>query len=70
MEERRGSLGQLAVSATSHGAAPSCAHLHAIKSRKGELTEDCQEMRKKKRKELLRRQLQQLIFSLIDFVVL
>lgn len=42
VEERWGSLGQLAVSATSHRAAPSRAHLHAIKNRKRGLTEDCQ----------------------------
>ncbi|KAH9682199.1 hypothetical protein WN943_028999 [Citrus x changshan-huyou] len=42
VEERWGSLGQLAVSATSHRAAPSRAHLHAIKNRKSGLTEDCQ----------------------------
>ncbi|CAN1841170.1 CWF19-like protein 2 [Linum perenne] len=33
VEERWGSLGQLAVSAASHRAAPSRAHLHAIRSR-------------------------------------
>lgn len=42
VEERWGSLGQLAVSATSHRAAPSRAHLNAIKNRKRGLTEDCQ----------------------------
>ena len=42
VEERWGSLGQLSVSATSHRAAPSRAHLHAIKYRKSGLTEDCQ----------------------------
>lgn len=42
VEERWGSLGQLAVSATSRRAAPSHAHLRAIKNRKRGLTEDCQ----------------------------
>lgn len=39
MEERWDSLGQLAVSAASRMAAPSRAHLHAIKNRKKGLTE-------------------------------
>ncbi|KAJ0034051.1 hypothetical protein Pint_24660 [Pistacia integerrima] len=41
-EERWGSLGQLAVSAASHRAAPSRAHLHAIKNRKKGLNEEHQ----------------------------
>ncbi|KAL9256145.1 CWF19-like protein [Drosera capensis] len=39
-EERWGSLGNLAVSVVSHNAAPSRAHLHAIKSRKSGLSDD------------------------------
>lgn len=42
VEERWGSLGQLAIFATSHRDAQSRAHLHAIKNRKSGLTEDCQ----------------------------
>ncbi|KAI9196588.1 hypothetical protein LWI28_025249 [Acer negundo] len=42
VEERWGSLGQLAVSAASHTAAPSRAHLHAIKNRKRGHTEEHQ----------------------------
>ncbi|GAY46544.1 hypothetical protein CUMW_097870 [Citrus unshiu] len=42
LKQRWGSLGQLAISATSHRDAPSRAHLHAIKNRKSGLTEDCQ----------------------------
>ncbi|GAB4850975.1 hypothetical protein Ancab_030271 [Ancistrocladus abbreviatus] len=38
--ERWGSLGDLAVSVASHTAAPSQAHIHAIKSRKMGLTDD------------------------------
>ncbi|XP_057980019.1 uncharacterized protein LOC131165888 [Malania oleifera] len=40
VEERWGSLGQLAVSVASRAAAPSRAHLHAIKNRKRELTDE------------------------------
>uniref|UniRef100_A0A5B6ZK00 Putative CWF19-like protein 2 n=1 Tax=Davidia involucrata TaxID=16924 RepID=A0A5B6ZK00_DAVIN len=40
VEERWGSLGQLAVSVASHTAAPARAHLHAIKNRKRGLTEE------------------------------
>lgn len=40
VEERWGSLGQLAASAASHVAAPSRAHLHAIKNRKKGRTEE------------------------------
>ncbi|CAI0543354.1 unnamed protein product [Linum tenue] len=42
VKERWDSLGQLAVSAASHRAAPSRAHLHAIKSRQARQTEDQQ----------------------------
>lgn len=42
VEERWGSLGELAVSAASHRPAPSRAHLHAIKNRQRGSTEDCQ----------------------------
>ncbi|ESR34202.1 hypothetical protein CICLE_v10004498mg [Citrus x clementina] len=42
LKQRWGSLGQLAIFATSHRDAPSRAHLHAIKNRKSGLTEDCQ----------------------------
>ncbi|KAK1569187.1 hypothetical protein Q3G72_033611 [Acer saccharum] len=42
VEERWGSLGQLAVSAASHTAAPSRAHLHAINNRKRGHTEEHQ----------------------------
>lgn len=42
VEDRWGSLGQLAVSAASHRAAPSHAHLHAIKNRRREQAEECQ----------------------------
>ncbi|CBI26380.3 uncharacterized protein LOC100264750 [Vitis vinifera] len=42
VEERWGSLGQLTVSLASHAAAPSRAHLHAIKSRKKGLTQEQQ----------------------------
>lgn len=42
VEERWGSLGQLTVSVASQRAAPSHAHLHAIKSRKKEITDDDQ----------------------------
>ncbi|KAK3043463.1 hypothetical protein RJ639_002042, partial [Escallonia herrerae] len=38
VEERWGSLGQLAVSVASHTAAPSHAHLHATRNRRRELT--------------------------------
>ncbi|KDP45651.1 hypothetical protein JCGZ_17258 [Jatropha curcas] len=40
VEERWGSLGQLAVSAVSHTAAPARAHLHAIKSRRRGLADE------------------------------
>jgi hypothetical protein len=40
VEERWGSLGQLTVSVASRRAAPSHAHLHAIKDRKRGLTEE------------------------------
>jgi hypothetical protein len=42
VEERWGSVGQLAVSVASRKAAPSRAHLHAIKDRKRGLTEERQ----------------------------
>lgn len=40
MAERWGSLGQLAVSLSSHSVAPSHAHLSAIKSRKRGIAEE------------------------------
>ncbi|KAL5781843.1 hypothetical protein ACOSP7_006872 [Xanthoceras sorbifolium] len=49
VEERWGSLGQLAVSAASHKAAPSRAHLHAINNRKRGLTEEHQTVSDNKR---------------------
>lgn len=73
VEERWGSLGQLAVSATSHRAAPSRAHLYAIKNRKSGLTEDCQadaEDQKERDTQKVTATVDFLSLSLNDFVVL